>query len=377
MADNDNRCPLCGKNTNEGETFCGDCQEIAQNAYPEELLSNKRDSEPMSGEEEKADPDIENENPSYEEKVIDKSIEENLQRVSLSRSNKTLFIFVAVGLVFMLLLGVVGLFMKNKDEEATESAYWSKCIEENTPLSYSKYLVHYPEGSYSGEAQSKIMELREKEREEWEALRKSGNIDALFSFLSDHPQTPYERQIKHVVDSLGWLQAMEQNTADAYQAYLDNVKIGRFTGEYQDMAEGRLDYLIQLKAVEGDELKDVEKVLSGFFKALSSGNNKDIQKHSASVLLKFFGKENQLSTVIADSLKADFKVKKINSVSYVLPPNLPEIIKDNKSIYFATLPIKVETTFADRKKKKQSSEHIFNIELDGEKRIRSVYMKGK
>ena len=149
MADNDNRCPLCGKNTNEGETFCGDCQEIAQNAYPEELLSNKRDSEPMSGEEEKADPDIENENLSYEEKVIDKNIEENLQRVSLSRSNKTLFIFVAVGLVFMLLLGVVGLFMKNKDEEATESAYWSKCIEENTPLSYSKYLVHYPEGSYS------------------------------------------------------------------------------------------------------------------------------------------------------------------------------------------------------------------------------------
>ncbi|GAB6119111.1 hypothetical protein [Dysgonomonas termitidis] len=377
MADNENKCPLCGKSTNEGEIFCGDCQEIAHNAYPEELLSNKGDSESLSGEGEKANPEMEKEDMSYEEKPIDKSIEENLQRASLSRSNKKLFIFVAVGLVFMLLLGTGGIFMKNKDEEATESAYWNKCIEENTPLSYSKYLVHYPEGKYSGEAQDKIMELREKERNEWEALRKSGNIDALFSFLADHPQTPYERQIKHVVDSLSWLQVMEQNTADAYQAYLDNVKIGRFTGEYEDVAEGRHDYLIQLKAVEGDELKDVEKVLSGFFKALSSVNNKEIQKYSASVLLKFFDKENQPDTVIADSLKADFKNRKIKSISYTLPPNLPEIIKDNKGIYFTTLSVKLETTFADRKKKKQSAERIFNIELDGEKRVRSMYQKGK
>lgn len=376
MADNDNRCPLCGKSTNEGETFCGDCQEIAQNAYPEELLYNKDDSESMFIEEEKAAPE-EEEDTSYNEKPIENSVEENLKRVSLSKSNKKLFVFVAIGLVFMLLLGIGGLFVKNKDEEATESRYWNKCIEENTPLSYSKYLVHYPEGRYSNEAQNKIMQLREQERNEWESLRKSGNVDALFSFLADHPQTPYERQIKHVVDSLSWLQAMEQNTPDAYQAYLDNVKIGRYAGEYEDVAKQKYEYLSQLKVIEGDELKNVEKVLSDFFKALSSVNNKDIQKSSASVLLKFFDMQNQPNIVIADSIKADLKLKKIKSVSYKLPSDYPEVIKDNKGIYFATLPIKIETTFTDRKKKKEISEHAFNIELNGEKQIRSVYLKEK
>ncbi|MBF0650659.1 hypothetical protein IR083_17700 [Dysgonomonas sp. GY75] len=376
MADNDNRCPLCGKSTNEGETFCGDCQEIAQNAYSEELLYNKDDSESMFIEEEKAAPE-EEEDTSYNEKPIENSVEENLKRVSLSKSNKKLFVFVAIGLVFMLLLGIGGLFVKNKDEEATESRYWNKCIEENTPLSYSKYLVHYPEGRYSNEAQNKIMQLREQERNEWESLRKLGNVDALFSFLADHPQTPYERQIKHVVDSLSWLQAMEQNTPDAYQAYLDNVKIGRYAGEYEDVAKQKYEYLSQLKVIEGDELKNVEKVLSDFFKALSSVNNKDIQKSSASVLLKFFDMQNQPNIVIADSIKADLKLKKIKSVSYKLPSDYPEVIKDNKGIYFATLPIKIETTFTDRKKKKEISEHAFNIELNGEKQIRSVYLKEK
>lgn len=376
MADNDNRCPLCGKSTNEGETFCGDCQEIAQNAYSEELLYNKDDSESMFIEEEKAAPE-EEEDTSYNEKPIENSVEENLKRVSLSKSNKKLFVFVAIGLVFMLLLGIGGLFVKNKDEEATESRYWNKCIEENTPLSYSKYLVHYPEGRYSGEAQNKIMQLREQERNEWESLRKSGNTDALFSFLADHPQTPYERQIKHVVDSLSWLQVVEQNTPDAYQAYLDNVKIGRYAGEYEDVAKQKYEYLSQLKVIEGDELKNVEKVLSDFFKALSSVNNKDIQKSSASVLLKFFDMQNQPNIVIADSIKADLKLKKIKSVSYKLPSDFPEVIKDNKGVYFTSLLIKTETTFTDRKKKKEISEHAFNIELNGEKQIRAVYQKEK
>lgn len=376
MADNDNRCPLCGKSTNEGETFCGDCQEIAQNAYPEELLYNKDDSESMFIEEEKAAPE-EEEDTSYNEKPMENSVEENLKRASLSKSNKKLFVFVAIGLVFMLLLGIGGLFVKNKDEEATESRYWNKCIEENTPLSYSKYLVHYPEGRYSGEAQNKIMQLREQERNEWESLRKSGNTDALFSFLADHPQTPYERQIKHVVDSLSWLQAIEQNTPDAYQAYLDNVKIGRYAGEYEDVAKQKYEYLSQLKVIEGDELKNVEKVLSDFFKALSSVNNKDIQKSSASVLLKFFDMQNQPNIVIVDSIKADLKLKKIKSVSYKLPSDFPEVIKDNKGVYFTSLLIKTETTFTDRKKKKEISEHAFNIELNGEKQIRAVYQKEK
>ena len=34
-----NECPLCGKDTQDDEMFCQDCQEIAQNSYPAGLLS--------------------------------------------------------------------------------------------------------------------------------------------------------------------------------------------------------------------------------------------------------------------------------------------------------------------------------------------------
>ena len=72
-----------------------------------------------------------------------------------------------------MIVGVIGGYLRqqNLNTLATETAYWNKCIEENTPLGYSKYLVKYPEGKYSEEAYQKIVELRDNERKTWEIGR--------------------------------------------------------------------------------------------------------------------------------------------------------------------------------------------------------------
>ncbi|MFV0420100.1 MAG: hypothetical protein ACK5KT_15390 [Dysgonomonas sp.] len=370
MADNesDYRCPLCGKEMNEEDNFCGDCREIADNSYPNELLANSALEEVIE------EAEIITEAPVN---TVEESIDTPV--AAPPKSNKKLIIFVLVGALLLVLIGGVGSYIRiqTKNTEEAHDAYWNRCISENTPLAYSKYLVQYPEGKYSELAQNKIIELRESERKEWDKLRKKSNVEALFSFLKDHPDTPYSKEIRHVIDSLSWVATAEANTKEAYLAYIENSDLGRYSGEYIDLAQQRHDYLDQLKTIEGEELEEIAKKLNDFFKALSSVDSKDIQKVTAPVLNKFYKVRNQESTQIADSIKNSFKKDKVRKISYMPQTKAMEVIQDNKGIYFITLPMNTETTFTDRKKKKEEDRYILSIILNKEKLIQSVEIKLK
>ncbi|NDV95591.1 hypothetical protein D0T84_11810 [Dysgonomonas sp. 521] len=375
MSENDsNKCPLCGKETQGEEIFCRDCQEIAQNSYAEDLLYHDNKDTATSGSDENASGEdthqIEN-----NDGIIPPS--EGANRDTFYKRNKKILTFFFIGLIIFVIVGMSGAYMRmqNRNTEATEIAFWNKCIEDNSPLGYSKYLVQYPEGKFSEEAYRKIVELRDNERKSWEKLRNSNDIDALFAFLTDHPETPYGREIRHAIDSLSWVAAQKQNTADVYLAYLENAKIGRLNGEYATPAQERYDYLSQLKTLEGKQLDEVKKLVSAFFKALSSNNSKEIQKLSMDTLNKFYESKNYLSKNISDSLKTAYKAGRIKSVLYTPLTDSIDAILDNKGICFITLPLNKEVTYTDRKKKERSRPTL-GIELYN-KKLQAVYVKGK
>lgn len=367
MSENDNKkCPLCGGNTTDEEAFCRDCQEIAQNSYSEEFLIQENARDVQQEEIISSPEDVEDESGSSDE-----------QSPLVNKNNKKGNVFLIVGFILILLVSGVGVYyyLQDKNAKETEDRYWNQCIEENTPQSYSKYLVQYPDGRFSEDARTKIVELRDKERKEWERLRKTKDVDALFSFLTDHPDTPYTREISNAIDSLSWLKTISDNTADSYLAYLENVKIGRFVGEYQTKAQERYDYLSQLKAVEGEQLTQVKKIIDAFFKSLSDRDEKDLAKTMVPTFAKFYDAQNQSSKKIIESIKSEFKKNKIRGISYTPITDSIEAIVDNKGIYFITLPVKEEKTYADRKKKKEISEYLLNLEMDNNKRLRTVYKK--
>lgn len=371
-----NKCPLCGKDTQKDETFCRDCQEIAHNSFSEELLDDKKSPITEFNDQVAIEPLIEKEHKEQETTNQDISEQTDRDTESFSKRNKKSLIFIGVGIFFLILVGAVGSYIRilNKNTEETEIAYWNKCIEENTPLGYSKYLVQYPEGKFSDDAYRKITELRNNERKSWEGLRNSMDIDALFSYLTDHPSTPYVREIRKAIDSLGWIKTQEDNTASAYLAYLENVKLERFNGEYQSLAQERYDYLSQLKTLEGDELNEVKKIVTDFFKALSTSNGKEIQKLATDTLNKFYASHSFLSKNIIDSLKASYKNENIKGSIFSPVTDSIEAILDNKGICFISLPIEQEITYTDRKKKKEHLQSVIHIELKNQK-IQTLYTK--
>ncbi|MDU1892923.1 MAG: hypothetical protein E6767_19765 [Dysgonomonas sp.] len=365
----DNKCPLCGKNIENGDSFCHDCQEIAKTSDLSGFLADENQEKEISDHPEKATETEQN-----IQENINENTQDNQNENIKNKSNKKLYIFISIMLILIICTGAVGsyIFLNNKYTEETEISYWNKCFEENTPLSYSKYLVQYPNGKYSEEAQNKILELREAERNEWEKLKKTNDIDAFFAFVTDHPRTPYISEIKRITDSLSWQIALKENTKEAYMAYIDNVKLRQMTGDYVDLALDKYNYLSQLVTIEGVELKYVKASISDFFKSVSSTNVKDMEKLTTPLLAKFFDSENKNSKQIIDSLKNDMKSKNIKKVTYTPSSDLQDAIRDNQNVYFIKVSVRKEVSFSNRKKKKENSDYILNIILDENKKVYSI-----
>lgn len=389
-------CPLCGKSTHEHEDFCRDCQEIAQKStlsdvvedqdltvkenyerVPNQLQQNRVTENnqvlPESGSE------IEDNSSSADIEIQDKQNEQPIGKTKQPRSSKKLLIFYGVGLVIFTLIGVLSTYqiVKDRQSEETELAYWNQCIEENTPFAYSKYLFRYPEGQFTDQAQAKIMELREKERKEWEELRKSTDLNAYFSFLADHPDTPYAGEIKMLMDSISWQATVKENTAEAYLAYLDNVKLGHFEGEFQAQAQERYDYLSQLKTLEGEQLAEIKKDLKEFFRLLQDKQYKKLEPLMAPILIKYYDAENKTKEAVIETIQNDLKENKIKTVGYTLNTDSLDVVQDNKGIYFVTLPVKKEVTYTDRKKKKEQHRSTFILELNDKKQLQALSEKRK
>lgn len=378
-------CPLCGKETKDDEVFCHNCQEIAENSYPSQLLNKNEVPEPeFTNVPEIIDATpVSDDAPLEHEPVVDQQEEHTIidapKNKGFYQNNKKALLFIAVALVLVLLVGGVASYFRLEDRrsEATELAYWNQSVDQNTPLAYSKYLVRYPNGHFSEMARNKIKELREKEIKEWEVVKRSNDINALYAFLTDHPSTPYGTEIKYLTDSLSWAFALKENTADCYLAYMENVKLGHLAGDYLNLAKEKYDYLSQLKTVEGKELEEIKDVLRNIFKQLSSGKSKQLEQYIAPRMVRFYNVENQPLDSVVSLITGDLKNRKIKNISYTVSTGGLEVIRDKEGIYFTTLPVDMEITYSDRKKKKEKLTQQLNIELDNQQKLRSLYEKNK
>lgn len=381
---NNHQCPLCGKETVEDEVFCRECQEIAQNSYPADFFTNNKEISFTQGLTSTATENNISQTDSILEEQEDNTVIADAIIIPASattkiKSNKKIYLFFGIGLLVLIAVGAIGsyLFIQNKEARETEENYWNTCIIENTPTSYSKYLVQYPEGIFSIEAQKRIVDLRKKEEAEWKEVKKTTDINKYLAFLTDHPNTPYAGAIKNAMDSLSWAEASSVNTADAYKAYIDNINLGYFTGNYQPLAQERYDYLSQLKTLDGDELKAVRKLIDDMFKSLSSRKYKDIKSAMAPVLNNFYGSKNVPSEALTSMLETKIKQQQIKDIIYTPDTDSSEIILDNRGIYFTDLPVARQIIYKDRKKKKENTVHNIHLELDKNKKVIALYENSK
>lgn len=243
MVGSDHKFPLCGKKTNNNnDVFCNDCQDIAQKSYSEELLKDNIVDEKG----------LVNHNENDHLKINKTNTD---KYSSFWVTNKNSLIFLAIGLILMILIGTVGsyTFLRKQKSKETELIFWGQCVEENSVLSYSKYLVQYPEGEFSTQAYQKIESIREDQKHDIETLKHSHSIEDYLKYLSNNPNSTYDEYIRELMDSLCWAISIQNNTLDAYKLYIEHVNLGHFKGTHLDSAQEQFDHLNSLHIVQDKE----------------------------------------------------------------------------------------------------------------------------
>lgn len=367
--DTNKNCPLCGKEISEDQHFCDDCNDHIKHQYETDFLSEglpepairSTYSENILDEEVIAD--------NQSSKVLDDS-DVPLSAIVAKKKMSKGVIFILVGCVVLVLVGAIGSFkvMQKRQSEENEQQFWNNSLAENTILSYSKYLVTYKDGRFAEEAYKRIDEIKQAEIDAWKKLKKSSDINVFYSYISDNPDTPHMDEIRNIMDSLSWLSARKDSTADSFKAYLENVKLGNISGKHVDAAKKNYDYLSSIVVLNEAELSDLQIDLNDFFNKLADGNPKVLLKKFAPTVLYYKNKTSATDLVsqIVNKRKTD-KIKKIN---YTIVDGSVYAKKDNQDIVFVELSVEELTSYQVRKKKDEKKTLKLKMELEKDKQIR-------
>lgn len=372
------QCPFCGKPIREDENICEECKDHMDHQYTtdffdDDCIDNPSDNESKAGIEEPVEPEL---SPQMEYEPIEEvsaPVEPVKARSKISKG----IIFIILGSAILVVIGVIGALdiAHRRDSDERQEMFWMQCVEENTPLSYSKYLVRYPEGNFVEEAERRIRASREAEVEAWEKLRKSSDINAFYAYLSENPKTPHLEQIRVIMDSLSWDITLKDNTADAYRAYMENADLGNITGSHKAEAEEKYDYLSQIVILSGASLESLKLDLADFFKKLSENKPKNLLKEFTPKAFYYTGMMS--STDVVSSISKEYSDKKIKKINYTLLPESLSAIRDNKGIVFAEVTVEKEIVYDVKKKKNDKLKQNLLVEINSDKLVQSIRPKSK
>lgn len=325
-------CPLCGKIIDdENNELCGNCKSYADNQYRTDLLYETAFHEVNNSQE-------------MEESVNKNSqINDNYGNAHKSdrvkrKISTTLFLYL-VGCIVVVILGIWGVYntVEARKFGETEQLYWDICTEENTPTSYSKYLVRFPEGKYQTLAHQRIDSFRANENKEWMKINKSSNLNDYFTFILKYPKSLYIDTIKNKIDSLAWQQTVAIGNSDAYQEYLEKVYTGVYKGAYSEDAEYRYEYLTHLDKLDTSTSDSILTLLNNFYQTVATLNKKEITKYLESAIIYYGDTINSMTFV--DAVKDSYKEKKIDEIEYHLSHPFINAYKDNQGMIFIDLVV--------------------------------------
>ncbi|MEN9919919.1 MAG: hypothetical protein RL662_2355 [Bacteroidota bacterium] len=331
MSDN-KRCPLCGKSVVADNPLCTECQDHVDNQYTTDLLDHK-------------DQAVAQEKTIDEEDVVSSIHVENKTTNTKRKGMSAGVIFILIGCVLMVAVGVVSSLkmLENQDSAENEDTYWMQCVQENTQIGYAKYIVAFENGKYMDEAVKKIELLKKKDTEDWETLKKTADINDYYAYLSNNPATLHIDEIRHLMDSLSWQNTLKDNTEDGYKAYIENVLLGNISGKHIEDAKEKHQYLSEIKPIEGAALDSLKVKVVSIFGTMSENKPNNLLKLFLPKAM-YQGKE-MISTDIVALIMAQLKEIDIKEIAYTL--NNQSIIakSDNRGSRFINLQVDVHITY--------------------------------
>lgn len=323
-------CPLCGKSKPEEALFCNDCKDKIEKEYEVDVPEGEggQDTGP--------------------------------------RKNKSRLFW---GVLLLGIFLVAGFFYYGETirKGNLDRLQWDTAVKENRVSGYLAYMQAFPKGKYYSLAEENLVKLKENEAETWGTLQSSENRAELRDFLTQYPESPYTPLVKKKLDSLAWMAALNDNTAESYSDYMVASQSGELPGDYFGNAQERYDMLFQSYPVTQSDLDSIRLTVDGFFTALSALNAKQITQYMAPVVFRFFNSGGgQRERIVGDLIVSGARTQ-APTVRFL--PNTAAVAYEKTEIEHYKVNVPVQKSYVDGGQQKTVSGYIVQLELDRNFRI--------
>jgi len=146
-------------------------------------------------------------------------------------------------------------------QKRIEDLSFDLATEEDSILSYDKFISMYPNGRHTGIAQTK------KEYLAFQLAKSKNSIIDYTDFLSKYPESIHAEDAKYEIDKLFFLHAKSENNINALKNYLLKYPKGQYVKEAKD----DIEYLIFTSAKKEDTLS----LYKNYLKLYPNGFHKD------------------------------------------------------------------------------------------------------
>lgn len=147
------------------------------------------------------------------------------------------------------------------------------------------YLDTYNADAYHYSQLKALSDRFQSERADWLSLAEPTSVDAVLQFIDAHPDGFYRAEADHMLDSLSFAAAEEENTREAYEHYMEQFSAGAYLAKAQKNIEA-----IDHRNLSDEETAAVKAVLRKHFEAMGDNNRAALLGTLAASINSYIGK---------------------------------------------------------------------------------------
>lgn len=208
--------------------------------------------------------------------------------------------FLWLGVVFLMLVVVGGTAVYYYYQRNSEQIAYQVLENNENVADYEDFLARFPDSSHAQEVRRRLDTLKTMYAE-WQRLATSSFVQDFVRFKNTYPQSLLVKQCDLKIDSLDWLDALKENTADAIADYLRKHPDGRYLSEAQ-VAQAN----IENTQVSEVELRIIDENLNGFFEAFGNNDEAGLLTFITPVMKQFLSKNNATKVDVADLVNSTY-----------------------------------------------------------------------
>lgn len=223
------------------------------------------------------------------------TLENNNQNQNPPAQKSAVPTIIVISLVILALAGVGAwfLFFHGGNDADERTAYDNIIRYENThQLDSLEAALNEYFDTYNSDAfhYSQLKDLHDRfftERDDWRAVEGTMTLQAVRHFLDLHPDGFYLNNANQKYDSLSFAQAVEDNTREAFEQYINQFSRGKYLTEAR-----KLMLELDNEEISVEEKAAVKETLTAHFDALGDNDKGTIEATLAAEINSYIGKAN-------------------------------------------------------------------------------------